>query len=254
MTDTFVRRWKPGQPLLVQEIWQERVWSARPAVMVESTDHSAVLWLPNGSAWRAPDAPRNVPAQLSRAQRTVACLRGLDWGYLDRTWRLNTLWFLDTHVPYAVWVCWDAHGEHIGWYVNFQSPFVWRSHTVQYMDWMLDLRISPAAEVEVKDLDELRFAVTEGVLPADLESRLTRHIPAITAMATAQEGPFAERWASWRPEPHWPAVLSLPPHWDRFDTESTHPTGPRYAPPGVGCQDDRGHTALDRTDGEERLR
>ena len=43
--------WNAGDPVLLREVYQRRVWAARPAVVVEDNDRLAAFYLPPGR-WR----------------------------------------------------------------------------------------------------------------------------------------------------------------------------------------------------------
>jgi protein associated with RNAse G/E len=115
-------------------------------------------------------------------------------------------------MPFATWVCWDERFRHLGWYVNFQEPYTRLRRHVLYMDWMLDLQVSPDGQVRTRDLDELVAVVCAGLLPEQTLTRLLMHVDELTAEARDLRGRFAQEWISWRPPSTW-QIPCLPDHW-----------------------------------------
>ena len=58
--------------VLVQEVWEERVWAARPMRLVAKTEDGAVLWFPRGTGYRAPTTPeRSLTLPATSYARTL---------------------------------------------------------------------------------------------------------------------------------------------------------------------------------------
>lgn len=69
--------------VLVQEVWEERVWAARPMRLVAETPTGAVLWVPRGTRGRVPAAPTGRPREATRAERQSALV--------EEAWDTSTL-------------------------------------------------------------------------------------------------------------------------------------------------------------------
>jgi hypothetical protein len=73
-----------------------------------------------------------------------------------------------------------ASGSPLEWYVNFERPF-----------------------------RRTRSEVRIGLIDA-LHARIDAAREQVVALVEAREGPFADDWSTWRPEPDWP-LPTLPP-------------------------------------------
>jgi predicted RNA-binding protein associated with RNAse of E/G family len=202
-----------GTAVLVQEVWRDRVWAARPMTVV-ADDEVVALWMPQGTRWRAPDAVGDCAGRTDRAARRRCAMLAGTWSHLDRVWKMNTLWLSPRDEPYAVWVCWDEAWRVLGWYVNFQEPMAASDKGFVTFDWFLDLRVDAAGTVEVKDEDEFSTAATTGLLGVREYEDVRSRVPLLTAQAAQGSGVFDPRWTRWRPPPTWPQP-GLPNDWKR---------------------------------------
>lgn len=102
-----------------------------------------------------------------------------------------------------------------GWYVNLEQPWVRTAVGFDSRDDVLDVTVSAdLREWQLKDADELRFAVEAG----DLTAEEARAIHAAAASATDdiahRRWPFDESaWGRWSPQ-HLLQPAALPPGWE----------------------------------------
>lgn len=226
--------WEPGTTVTVKEVWQGRVWSARPMTVVRAdragseegtgseeatgsdgfVEDALVLWLPAGVDWVAPDSPPDREAPPDRGDRIAECLVRGDWITIPRVWKMHSLWFLPRKAQYAIWVCWDPDWKHLGWYVNFQTrPTVNPgARTVHYMDLMLDMQVAPDATWTLRDADHLAGFVARGLASPATAAGLHADVGVLAELATAGAQPFGNHWTGWRPEPDWKRP-ELPGDW-----------------------------------------
>src|SRR5207248_6444394 len=54
---TLMKRWTAGEQILVEEVWNGRLWSVRPVLVVDDRDNLLVLWSPKGSVRKVPTVP-----------------------------------------------------------------------------------------------------------------------------------------------------------------------------------------------------
>lgn len=206
--------WCPavGEAVLLREVWRGRVWAARPMIVACRSTELVALWMPAGTEWRAPQAGPGQRDIRDRGTRILRTLEAGGWGYLERRWRMHTLWLIPPGEPYAVWVCWDERWEHLGWYVNFQSPLAGGPRALSAMDLVLDLRVGPDREPRLKDDAYLAEAVARGLIPGGVADRLRELAAVLGDRARAGRGLFAPEWTNWRPDASWPTP-SLPGWW-----------------------------------------
>jgi predicted RNA-binding protein associated with RNAse of E/G family len=200
-------RWRPGDRILLREVWDGRVWAARPVTVVADEPRLIVLYLAVGTAWKRPvrfdGSPLRMPSE--------------PWRLRDDLWRDKHFLHLVTpgaaHASMPFWS--DPDWTFGGWYVNLQEPLRRTPIGFDYMDQMLDLLLSPdLAAHRWKDEDELVEEVERGLLTAGEAEGVRAEAERVLQRAQARRSPFDGRWDGWRPDPAWP-VPGFPPHWDR---------------------------------------
>jgi Protein of unknown function (DUF402) len=206
---------RPGERIVLQEIWRGRLWAARPMTVVRDDGDLVALWFPQGTRWKAPTTPPTRRRAPTRAERFAESLTLGDWTFTDLVWDVSTLWLMRPGEWHAVWVSWLANGRHLGWYVNLQEPFRRSSLGFQTMDLMLDVIVERDRSWRWKDEDELDLLVARGVFDVQLARRLRAEALAVVARAQDGEPPFGEPWPSWHPDPTW-SPPALPEDWQRI--------------------------------------
>jgi hypothetical protein len=203
----------PGETAVVQEVWQGRVWAARPMTAVRDEGDFAALWFPRGTGWKAPTTPPGRPREDDRGERLAECAARGDWVFRDADWDVDTLVLLREGAWHALWVSWLPSGEHWGWYVNLQLPFRRTKQGFETMDLVLDLIVDPDRTWRWKDEDELETWVARGVCEQGLAEQIRAEGLEVAGRAERNEPPFCEPWPDWRPEPSW-TLPALPDGWD----------------------------------------
>jgi Protein of unknown function (DUF402) len=205
--------WRPGETLVLQEIWRGKVWGARPMTVVHDEGDQLALWFPAGTRWKAPTSDPSWAWKEDRGERLAECAVRREWAYRDAEWDVDTLQLTRAGDRHSVWVSWLPGGEPWGWYVNLQEPFCRTSLGVATMDWVLDLIIDLGGSWRLKDEDELKTFLRHGVHDAAFAAELRAHALEIAGQAERREGVFGEPWHDWRPDPSW-ALPELPPGWN----------------------------------------
>jgi protein associated with RNAse G/E len=209
-------RWRPGDPLVITEVWQGRLWSAIPHTLVSADGTGHVTYL-------APDAvgayatSRGVPGRehLSRGERKLAALQTLVYQVVEVPHHFTPLASLHFFRPGSwarVNLGWSADlSQFLGWYVNFEVPYQVVDHGLQTMDLVLDMLVTPDRTWRWKDRDEFDDALARGLLSADIAAALEAEAKQVTDQIARGHGPFADGWPAWRPDPRW-STPALPPH------------------------------------------
>jgi uncharacterized protein DUF402 len=207
--------WTSGQPILVQEVWADRVWAARPMAVVEDQGQWLALWYPKGTRWKAPTSPSSRPRAATRGERLATALARGDWVFVDAVWDVDTLVLVAEGDWHAIWVSWLDGGVHWGWYVNLQHPYRRTSCGLETMDYALDVIVDVDRAWRWKDEDELEMFVEHRVFDRELAQRLRDEGLAVARRAERNEPPFDANWPQWRPDPSW-GRPELPAGWDRL--------------------------------------
>ena len=203
----------PGETVVVQEVWHDRVWAARPMTVVHDEESFVALWFPKGARWKRPTAPPSRLAARPRAVRLARCLTLGDWMFENAEWDVSTLTLMRAGDWHAVWVSWLEDGSHCGWYVNLQKPYLRTAKGFETMDLVLDVVIDVDRRWRWKDEDELEVFVAAGVLAPPLTERMRAEGRRVARRAEQNEPPFDDSWLSWRPDPSW-ARPELPDDWE----------------------------------------
>lgn len=205
----------PGETVLFQEVWNDRVWAARPLTMVQDDGDFVALWFPKGTVWKRPVTPPGRTKHPDRGVRHATLLSQGDWVFEDAEWDVSTLVLVGVEDWSAIWLSWLDDGTQWGWYVNLQEPLRRTSRGFETMDLALDLLIENDRTWRWKDDDELRTFVEMGVLDDSLAERLRSEGRRVARKAERNEPPFDGPWPDWKPDPSWPRA-ELPDGWNRL--------------------------------------
>ncbi len=200
-----MRRWSPGDAVVLREIWRDRIFVARPAVVVE-------------------DEPERLAFVVRSRARcgTPVDDDGAELRVPDRPWRLevrprgpnDVLSFAWPDTPYAV-LRWRApHGAY-AWYVNLQEPLRRTSLGFDTTDHALDAIVELDGSWRWKDEDELAEAVGNGLFTAAQAAFFRTEGERAVERILRRKPPFDRDWTSWRPDPSWPTP-ELPEGWDHL--------------------------------------
>ena len=196
--------WLPGDTIVLQEVWRDRVWAARPLTVVRDEGDRLLLWLPKGTRWKAPTAPLHWPPEPDRGHRLATCAARGEWILRDLAWHVDTLMITRAGDWHSIWVSWPDDGSEWGWYVNLQRPLRRTDLGVETMDFALDVIINPDRSWHWKDEDELQAFVERGVFDEELVRTVRDEATRVIERAERNEPPFCEPWREeWRPDPSW---------------------------------------------------
>ncbi len=198
-------RWQAGEQILVEEVWNGKLWSVRPVLVVDDRDDQLVLWSPKGSVRKVPTVPPSRPRAKTRSERLMSCLAYEDWVLADSEWDVSTLWLTEWDALHSTWVSFLENGSHWGWYINLQRPLERFSRGVRTMDLMLDVIVEPdLASWRWKDEDEFQAMLDWGLLDAVEAAEVRAEAARVIKRAQMNEPPFSDDWPRWRPNPSWP--------------------------------------------------
>jgi hypothetical protein len=208
--------WSRGDTIVVQEVWRDRVWAARPMTVVQDDRDFLQLWFPRGTVWKAPTTPPHRPRDANRGVRLAMCARRGDWVFRDLEWDVDTLTLTRAADWHSVWVSWPDDGSDWGWYVNLQRPFRRTPIGIETMDFALDVLIDRDGSWSWKDEDELETFVDHGVFDEELAREVRDEGIRVAKRARRNDPPFCEPWReNWRPDPGW-KLPELVEGWDRL--------------------------------------
>ncbi|MBI3648896.1 MAG: DUF402 domain-containing protein [Actinobacteria bacterium] len=198
--------WRPGDAIVLREVWASLVFAARPALVVQDEPDQQMFFLPGGVRCGAPVGKDGDELRVP-----------------DRPWRLEVrergpspiLSFAWPEIPYSV-LLWSAGTEGRVWYVNMQAPLVRTPIGFDTVDHALDVLVAlDRSGWTWKDEDELTDAVAHGLFTKEEAASFRRWGGLAVERIVLREPPFDRDWESWAPDPGWP-VPELPEGWDRL--------------------------------------
>jgi predicted RNA-binding protein associated with RNAse of E/G family len=202
---TTVRRWSPGDVVVLREIADGRIWSARPAVVVRDAPHVRAFFTPAGITIRLATDDRGNEVRVPAGPWTLRPRPVTQWQTLSFAW---------PDERYAVLAMWDHDWAFRRWYVNVEDPLRPTALGFDTTELLLDVVIEPdLASWTWKDEDEVARAVELGILSPDGVSRLRDAAEAGRRRVMDRRPPFDRDWRAWRPDPNWPTP-ELPAGWD----------------------------------------
>ncbi len=192
------RRFKSGDVVVLREVWDGRVFCARPVTVVEDTPARSIFYVPPVIHALEPEDEEGAPVRIP-----------------DRRWRLkehevhhdHVLSFAFPDTSYAILASWDGDsGAFRGWYVNLQSPLRRTDIGFDTREHVLDVLVSSdRSSWRWKDEDELEQAVEEGLFSPQEAAGFRAAGERAAERVMLHEPPFDEDWERWRPPPGWNA-------------------------------------------------
>lgn len=201
-----MRRFEPGEPVVLRDVWRDAIWAARPAVVVQDEPAQHAFCVFPGTRWKGP---------ASRDGTTLR-LRETGWRLVDRLWAGSTiLSFAWPRTPHAVLLYFDqASGDLLQFYVNLQDPLRRTRIGFDTTDHILDAVVEPDRSAwRWKDEDELAEAVDRGLFTPEQAGSFRAEGERAVRRIVEGDPPFDRDWTVWEPEATWP-IPRLQGGWD----------------------------------------
>jgi hypothetical protein len=201
----LVSTWRPGDAVVLRELWDGRVWAARPVTVVEDSPGQQRFYVPSGDRWMAAVDDRGEPLHLPARAWTLAEFAWHGGAILSFAWPAT---------PYAVLGFFDRLGRLAGWYVNLQRPLARTAIGFDTVDHVLDVLVDPGGTGwRWKDEEEMEEAIGRGLFTREDAATFRADGERAARRIVDRAPPFDADWSTWRPDPSWPAP-SLPDRWD----------------------------------------
>lgn len=201
--------WVAGDHILLREIRQTRVWSARPVIVVRDSGDLTALYIAPDTCWKQ---PRSLDDQRVR----VADVLSDTWVLTDVTWTGGGALVLSTPgAGHALVGFYDEqHTALLNWYINLQEPLRRTPIGFDSLDQILDVVVSTDRRSWAWKVEE-EFAEAQacGLIAANAASVIRAEGDRALSLLRGGAPPFAPEWETWSPDVHW-TVPELPPGWD----------------------------------------
>jgi len=198
-----VRSFEPGESAALREIWEDRIWSARPVTVVEDAEEQITLFIPAGARWMAP---------FRNGERLK--IQEAEYELVEQPYKANVLSFAWPGNPAAVLLFYGPDWSPSHWYINLEDPLRRSPVGFDTLDHKLDVIVELDGSWRWKDEDQFVEVIDRGLLDPREEGRLRAEAEDAVRRIAELEPPFDRDWFGWRPDPLWPPP-TLPEGWDR---------------------------------------
>jgi len=188
-----LRKFRPGERVVIREVLRGRVWTSRP-VVVEDSENQFVSYLEPGTIIDYP-----IGAQHGRG--TFSMWLSGEWELGDKEFSPpGMLRIAPVGQPFEVFAPVTSEAGAMSWYVNFQRPLVRTAHGFDTLDETLDLLVSSDfSSWERKDGDELELALEMGVYDQPEAQRILDSCAVVEKALEHGVVPWDRTWRNWRP-------------------------------------------------------
>jgi uncharacterized protein len=198
-----VGAFEPGASVALREIWEGRIWSARPVTVVEDAEEQITLFIPAGAQWMAP---------FHNGGRLK--IQEPEYELVEQPYKAHVLSFAWPGSSAAVLLFYRSDWSPDHWYVNLEDPLRRSPVGFDTLDHKLDVIVELDGSWRWKDEDELAEIIERGILDSGDEKRLRAEAEDAVRRIAGREPPFHRDWFGWRPDPSW-TIPTLPEGWDR---------------------------------------
>ncbi|MDD5190194.1 MAG: DUF402 domain-containing protein [Dehalococcoidales bacterium] len=208
-----IRRYQPGETIVLREMWEGKIWAAYPCRVVQDTPELLVVYRPVGTVAKRHTSLSGGEAR-GHERKTKA------WVLKDHT-NYHGTFMIKLAIPgetYSIIAFWNNENNVFShWYINLESRTQRRDHHIDYTDLILDLIIQPnLKDWHWDDEDELKEAVELGIVSPEKAKELYAKGAQVRDLIMTGKSIF-NGWEKWRPDPNW-KIPVLPEGWDVIDT------------------------------------
>ncbi|HKI29629.1 MAG TPA: DUF402 domain-containing protein [Actinomycetota bacterium] len=198
-----MRRFEPGESAALREIWDGRIWSARPVTVVEDAEEQITLFIPAGAHWMAP---------FRNGKRLK--IQQAEYELMEQPYKAHVLSFAWPANSAAVLLFYGSDWSPSHWYVNLEDPLRRSPVGFDTLDHKLDVIVELDGSWRWKDEDQFAEIIELGLLDPEEETLLRTEAQDAVRRIAEHEVPFDRDWFDWRPDPAWPTP-TLPDGWNR---------------------------------------
>lgn len=201
---------KKGDTVVLREIWQGKVWSAKPVIVVQDTPTMVALYLPPGTPYKQPKTLNGEDVMpTTRVQG--------EWLLADNVWPEDgeCLRLVIPGAPYSVLIFWlEKHGVQRSWYINLEDPLCRTPIGFDYMDQIFDIIVEPdLSDWFWKDEDEFQEAQELGLISSERAREMRAEGEGVVEMLLSGKSVF-NGWKHWKPDPAW-KIPTLSEEWEK---------------------------------------
>ena len=201
-------RFQPGDHIVIRNVFNGRVQTVFPSIVVADTPELTATWLPVGAT---------VMNGLSdgKGHLSVEAMSAKSWDMVPREWHTSgTLRLKSPRAMWSLWVFWNEGMTSLrSWYINIDAPYQRTRFGFDTWDMFLDVVVAPDRKSwRNKDEDEFAQAIAAGLFTQKEAAEVRATAAQALAIVRANRPPFDSIWASWRPDILW-EMPELPDDW-----------------------------------------
>lgn len=205
-------RYSIGDVIVLREIWADKIWTARPMVVVRDDAELIALHIPVGAHWQHHHGFHGESITAEERKNKI-------WTLCDTIWERG-MSYIKLAIPgesYSVLLMWNSSDYHLRfWYINLEDPENPMHRTslgFDYTDLILDVIIEPDLKHwRWEDEDELQEAMALGLISPEKARLLYAKGEEVRDLIMSGKSVF-NGWERWRPDPGW-KIPVLPKGWD----------------------------------------
>ncbi|MBN1643708.1 MAG: DUF402 domain-containing protein [Dehalococcoidales bacterium] len=206
MSNTREKPFKPGQTVVIREIWQNRIWSARPVIVAQDTPELLALYSPCDTIFKQ-------PVTIDGKRPTVQTRKDCNWIINDSKWpgeiSGDGLRLTIPGKDYSIVIFFNRNS----WYINFEDPLIRTDKGFDYMDMLLDAIVEfDLKSWYWKDEYETKAAIELNLLSNERVRRMYKEGKQLVKLLQSGKSIF-NGWEHWKPDPSW-KIPVLPDGWD----------------------------------------
>lgn len=200
--------WKPGQGIILREVWHNKVYSAIPLRVVQDSFDWSALYLP----------PRTISLWPHTREGVTIRIPVDEWILDGGSWEGgDVLYLVQPGSGYTAIGFWDDNHIFDGWKIDLGEPVRRTSLGFDYMDQLLDIIVSADRSTwRWKDEDEVGEAQARGIFTAEQVNNLYQRGERALQAMQANEPPFDVEWENWKSDPAWRVPFDLPEGWEHI--------------------------------------
>lgn len=191
--------WSAGASIILREVRQGQIWSAKPVTVVQDTPELIALWMAPGTRWLQPRRPDGGRVGI------VDVLRD-SWVLGEAVWHGGGALILQLPTAaHALIGFWDDDNQHLSsWYLNLQAPLRRTPLGFDTLDHILDIVVSPDRRTWAwKDEELLAEAVSRGLVTPEAANAFRTEGERALQLLLDGQPPFSSGWERWAPDPAW---------------------------------------------------
>mgnify|MGYP005624601723 CR=1 FL=1 len=209
-------RFEPGDHITLRNVFQGRVQTVFPSIVVTDTPELVVTWLPMDTPILNGVTDANAANDGGKGHLSAETMAAKEWTMAPRNWHTSgTLRLKNPRSMWSLWVFFEPEMTGVrGWYINIDAPYK-RTHLgFDTWDMFLDVVVQPDRKTwRYKDEDEFQEAIDAGIF-SELEAQNVWDAAAQALQIIAENRkPFNSVWGTWRPDPNW-KLPQIPRDWE----------------------------------------